>query len=62
MVGIELKKIRIEQNITRAELSKRTGISCNSILNYEDGRHTQFDVLEKMAAALGYEIDLIKIL
>ena len=50
MVGIELKKIRIEQNITRAELSEKTGISCNSILNYEDGRHTQFDVLEKMAA------------
>jgi|TARA_R110002126_G_scaffold227100_1_gene371710 transcriptional regulator with XRE-family HTH domain len=61
MIGNELKKIRLEEGMTRADISQKSGVAASTIMNYELGRHPQLDALERLAEVLGYEIDLIRL-
>lgn len=54
-----LKMLRKRKNLTQKELSDLSGVSCNSIINYENNRRTSppVSVLQKLARALGVGID-----
>lgn len=54
-----LKFFRKHKNLTQKELSDLSGVSCNSIINYENSRRTSppVSVLQKLARALGVGID-----
>lgn len=54
-----LKYLRKRKNLTQKELSDLSGVSCNSIINYENSRRTSppISVLKKLAIALGVGVD-----
>lgn len=57
-----LREIRIEKKITLVELARDLGTSYGNIADWERGIHEpKISSLEKWAAALGYEIDLMLI-
>lgn len=58
LLGINLRKIRIEQKITRRELSEMACISYNTIVNAEHGHRTpSLYVALQIADALQVEIN-----
>ncbi|MBR7833291.1 helix-turn-helix transcriptional regulator [Actinospica durhamensis] len=55
-----LKARRAELGISRAELAARCGVSTRMVFFYEEGRHTPTPArLERLAAALGCDLDLL---
>ena len=60
-IGTMLRQIRIEKGMTRQALADKTTVHNNTLRHYERGEHAQMDALSQVAAALGYEIELIKI-
>lgn len=56
-LGNNLKKTRINKNLTQKELAEKSGITRESIGNYERGdRIPPADILEKIATALGVSL------
>ncbi len=53
----ELKRYRFESGMTICELSKKSGVSKNTIVNVEKG-HTvpRIDILQKLGAALNVDL------
>ena len=57
-VAQNIKEIRKKKNIVQRELSKATGLSRNSIVNYETGkRDPRIRDLRKIANALNVPIE-----
>lgn len=56
-----LRQIRREKDVTQEELSTMTGITTRSITAYENDvqalRNASYEYLEKIAKALGVEVD-----
>jgi len=50
-----LRELRIEANLTQAELAERAGVSTRTIQNYELGtrKPVHMEMVQKLAAALG---------
>lgn len=60
MVKKTLRRIRREKDMTQEQLSQATGITTRSITAYENDvntlRSASYDYLEKLAKALGVEV------
>lgn len=57
-VKLNLKKIRVDKNITQVELSDMTGITQQNISAYENGKNIPLlDSAAKIADALGVSLD-----
>ena len=56
-----LKMLRKRRGLTQKELSDISGVSCNSIINYENSRRTSppISVLQKLAFALDVSVDVL---
>lgn len=56
-----LKFLRKHKNLTQKELSDLSGVSCNSIINYENSRRTSppISILMKLANALQVDINVL---
>lgn len=60
-VGKEIKRLRIEQGLTQAELGEKAGIHGSHITRIEAGRYSvSFDILQRIAAALGCNVAFIE--
>ena len=60
-IGQRLREIRKEKGITTYQLADMTGLKQSNISRIENGRYsTRIDILEKIADALGYEIDFVE--
>lgn len=58
-IGQRIAKLRKEQGMTQAELAERTGIQRAHITRIEAGRYSVgIDLLQKIAEALGKNVDL----
>lgn len=56
IIGESIKKLRKQKGMTQKQLSQELGIAINSLSRYEIGeRNPPFDMLEKIAAALGVQ-------
>ena len=52
----EIKKLRIEQNITQVELAELAGVSQTNISKIENGEiFPRYDLAERIFKALGYD-------
>lgn len=60
-IGTMLRQIRIEKGITLQALADKTTVHNNTLRRYEHADHAQMDAFCEVAAALGYEIELIKL-
>jgi len=61
-IGEQIKKIREEKKIEARQLALMTGIDASNICRIEQGRHSVgIDILSKVANALGYKIELVKL-
>jgi len=58
MLGERLRKERLAQHITQADLAARAGVGVNTLSNLEAGRNTAFDVVVRVAMALGRRDEL----
>lgn len=57
MLGTELKKLRIERNMSQADLSKLTGIPQTSISDVENNRYIpKITTCLELANALGVDL------
>lgn len=57
MLGENIKKYRLLLNISIKEMSKRTGISCQMLEKYEEGKATpNSTMLIEIAKVLGVKI------
>lgn len=56
--GEKIKKVREEKGISRAELSRTSGISIRTLENWESGVRNprNFDIIDTLARALNVEI------
>lgn len=55
--GLRLRHLRLERQLTQAELGDRAGMNDKTISNIERGRHgTSFRHLENLANALNVEL------
>ena len=56
-----LKVIRKYRGMTQKELSDASGVSCSSIINYENSRRQNptISILTKLAKALGTSVDIL---
>ena len=60
-MGQRIAKLRKEQGMTQAELAERTGIQRAHITRIEAGRYSVgIDLLDKIAVALGMEVDFVE--
>ena len=61
-IGKRIREIREEQKMDAKQLALRTGIDAANISRIEQGKYSVgLDVLSKLANALGYKVDLVKI-
>lgn len=59
-LGERLKKLRMEKQITQAEISRRTGISKVMLSSYElEQRSPSYEVLIKLASFFGTSTDYL---
>jgi len=59
LIGYQLKKIRLEKNITQMKLSKMTGIDQSDISRIENGcNNPSIEYLQKIATALHQRITI----
>ena len=56
-----LKLLRKRKGLTQKDLSDLSGVSCNSIINYENSRRTSppISILQKLARALDVSVDVL---
>ena len=56
-----LKNLRKRKGMTQKELANASGVSCSSIINYENGRRTNppISVLLKLASVLDSSVDIL---
>lgn len=60
-IGKRIREIREEQKMDAKQLSIRTGIDAANISRIEQGKYSVgLDVLSKLANALGYKVELVK--
>jgi transcriptional regulator with XRE-family HTH domain len=60
--GQQFREIRTELGLSQRDLAARAGVASNTIFRIETGVYsTGFDIIERVAAELGYEIDMIKV-
>ncbi|MBV8049462.1 MAG: helix-turn-helix transcriptional regulator [Paludibacterium sp.] len=52
-----LRKERLAQQMTQAEVAARAGIGVNTVSNLESGRNVAFDSLVRVAMVLGRQQD-----
>lgn len=58
--GINLKKIRLDNNLTQEELAKKINTSRSNIANYENNKNMpSIDVLEKLSVTLNCSTDYL---
>lgn len=61
-IGARIKELRTLKGMTTIQLAEMTGLKQQNISRIERGMYsTGIDILRKIADALGYEIDFIKI-
>ena len=60
-IGQILREIRREQGLSIAHISDISDVHPSTIAAFEHGKHTQLDSIEAISAALGYELDVLKI-
>lgn len=48
-----LRKERLAQQMTQAELAARAGVAVNTLSNLENGQNTSFETLVRIAMVLG---------
>ena len=61
-IGKRIAGLRKEKGISQAKLSELTGIGSGHIARIELGRYSVgIDTLAKIAEALGYKIDFVKL-
>lgn len=55
---LDIRKIRKEAGLNQTELARKAGVSIEMISGLETGRRTNAKIttLEKIAAALGYDV------
>lgn len=58
ILGERLRKERLAQLITQAELAARAGVGVNTLSNLEAGRNTAFEAVVRVAMALGRRDEL----
>lgn len=59
-IGIQIRTIRKEKNLTQAQLAEKTGISQGYIANIEAAKYNiSLETLDKIAAVLDKEIRLM---
>lgn len=60
-LGERIKRLRTEQGFTQEQLAERVGITKSNICNIEAGKYSVgFDILNKIATALGTKLELNK--
>ena len=60
-IGKRIAEIRKSKGLSQAKLAELTGIACGNIARIETGKYsTGIDLLSKIAAALGYQLDFIE--
>ena len=61
-IGKRIREIREGKNIEAKVLAKLSGVDAANICRIEQGKHSVgIDVLSKLANALGYKVELVKI-
>lgn len=53
LLGSRLRKERLAQQMTQADVAERSGISVNTLSNLENGHNTALDNLIRVAVVLG---------
>ena len=53
-----LRKERLAQQMTQAELAARAGVSVNTLSNLENGQNTSFETIVRTAMVLGRVTEL----
>lgn len=60
-IGQRIAQLRKEHGMTQAQLAERTGIQRAHITRIEAGRYSVgIDLLDKIAVALGMEVDFVE--
>lgn len=57
-LGERLRKERLAQQLTQAEVAARAGIGINTVSNLEAGRNVSFENVVRMAMLLGRQREL----
>ncbi len=57
-LGGRLKRQRIVQGLTQAEVAARAGVSTPTISNLESGKNTAFETVVRVVSVLGLENEL----
>lgn len=61
-IGNRIKELREEQHMDAKRLSMITGIDASNLSRIEQGKYSVgLDILTKIANALGYKVDLVKL-
>ena len=61
-IGIRIKEIREERGIEARDLARLVGIDAANLSRIENGRYSVgFDILAKIATALGKKVDFVDI-
>ena len=61
-IGTILRDIRKEKKLTLQQVSSIAGVHSNTVYRIENSLHdSSFAVVEKVAAALGYEVELMEV-
>ena len=61
-IASQIKTVRRELGFSQRELAARAGVSSNTLMRIEAGRHDAgFQNIEAIVQVLGYEIDMIKV-
>ena len=61
-IGKRIKELREEKKMDAKKLATFVGIDPSNLSKIEQGKHSVgFDILSKIASALGYKIDFIKL-
>lgn len=59
-IGENIRKIRIEKELTQKELAKKSGVSLSALNKYErEDRIPKIDAIEKLSDALNIQIDYL---
>lgn len=59
--GSEIVRIRGEKGMSQRELSELSGVNRSSLRNLERNGEGTIEMLERVAAVLGYEVEMIKL-
>jgi transcriptional regulator with XRE-family HTH domain len=58
--SIEIKRLRLAQNLSQRRLARLAGVDRASLVRFELGRSRgNLELVEKLVAVLGYELDMV---